>query len=119
MGKADKKKPKEDIEEEVVLSKREAAKAKYPQVTGKSRDFIVKILNRVEKAPRVKANFEKIISSVEAKRDEEGSDDPQLDMLVDQLNGFVGVSSGKVSSGFVTNPTDFNDCTHKFEFNPM
>ena len=116
MGKGDKKKQQE--EEEEVISKKEAAKNKYPQVKGESRDFIVRILNKVEKSPRVRASFEKIIDTVKAKRDSrvyKDQDQAQLEALADQLSKFVGAESTTSASGFVSNPTEFNDCTNKFE----
>jgi len=91
MGKDKKSKKDEDVVEEE--EERGRKKDKFPNVVGDSRDYIVKILNRVEKAPWTHERFETIIDVVKTKRDkmvQEGRLDRAIDQLIEQLEEFVG-----------------------------
>ena len=78
----------EEILEKKKLSKKEENKSKYPNIKGDHRDFIVKILNRVEKAPRSDSTFKSIIQVVTDKRKEVATD-VELSTLEKELNKFA------------------------------
>jgi len=101
MGKG--KKTVEVVEEDVPLTKdakKAAEKQKYPEINGTARDDIVKLLNRVEKAPRVRANFEKIISMAKSKRDSLEKEDPQLDKLITSLEEYIDSRDPRKAADF-------------------
>jgi len=118
MGKNDKKQQKkvEEEEEEVKLSKKEALNKKYSHVDGENKDFIVRILGRVEKAPRVRSSFQKIIDAVNTKRKELQTPDPRLDKLEEQLTNFMGKE--QTGKSLVANPQDFQNYENKFVYEP-
>ena len=84
----------------------------YDHITGPSKEYIIRILRRVEKAPRIKTSFEKIIDAVKKKQSEEGENaDENLEKLIEQLDSFVNPKDARQA-------TAFNDYSYKFTFVP-
>lgn len=101
-------------DENLKLSRKETLNKKYSYVTGESKDFIINILNRVDKAPRIRPVFERIINKINAKRAEQS--DPQLDKLEKQLVAFVGKPLPTNSQ--IANADRFLNYDEKFTFSP-
>lgn len=75
------KKTKSPVEEEVV------AVDPYAHITDKR---IKSLLIKINKAPRVKADFEKILESARTYASRQDTPDPQLQALIQQLEYFMG-----------------------------
>lgn len=89
------------------VSRKEANMTKYSNITGEAREYIIRVLNRVEKAPRVRTTFEGIITAAKTKRDEMGWKDSQLDSLITTLEDFIDTKDTRKAA-------DFNNYDVKF-----
>lgn len=81
------KKKQDEIEEPVVPVD------PYAYLVGSDRDYIIKALKRVEKAPRTRTNYLKVLEGIEKHKKEvlekEGAEiDPNLDLLITHLKEF-------------------------------
>lgn len=109
MGKKQKQ-PQEDDQPDEPVKVVDA----YAHIVGPSKDYVVKILRRVDKAPRVRATFQKLIDAVKrqkAEDEKEGKETDTLDKLIAQLEDFS-------SSKDPRKVADFNNYENKFTFTP-
>lgn len=106
MGKGNKKNKKEEIPEEPV-----APVDPYAHVQGPERDFIIKILKRIDKAPRVKVKYQAIVEAVEKRKkelEEKGETvDPLIDLLLKQVDEFSNSKDPRMQA-------EFNNYDNKF-----
>ena len=107
MAKKQKQQQQEEPEENVKTDA-------YAHVTGPSRDYVIKILRRVEKAPRIRTTFEKLVEVVKrqkAEQEKDGKDVEMLDKLIAQLESFSDPKDSRKVA-------DFNNYENKFVFSP-
>lgn len=84
----------------------------YPHITGPDRDWIIRMLGKINAAPRTEQKFAELISTVEkriAKYEKEGKEmDPLVPLMLEQLRVFANTTDSRKKQEFINYENKFD-----------